>query len=331
MLQLKTKLVVFESVFANDCRAFIDYKRALGYKYMSEEGILKRFDTLCVSLNHSEKVLTKKLVEMYTALKPVEAPKSRALRASVMREFALYQRKRGGVDFLLPPGKQLISQFSPYIFTTDEIRRFLCVADNMSPTPLSPNAHIVYPLLFKVLYCCGLRISEALNLKREDADLNNGVLLIKNSKFEKERVIVMSKTLTEACCDYAVNIHTGHDYEYFFPAHDGGFIHKNTVYCKYRILLWKAGISHGGRGKGPRLHDLRHTFAVHCLNNWVKNGRDAYVLLPSLCTYLGHSKITKTEQYLRLVPEMHGTIIVQSDTAFPNIIPTIPTELWEVE
>jgi len=331
MLQLRSKPVIFESVFADDCRAFVDYKRTLGYKYKSEEWILKHFDNLSASLNHSEKVLTKNLVEEFTALKPGEAPKSRSLRASVMREFALYRRKRGGTDFLLPPGKQLLTQFSPYIFTTDEINRFLYVADNIASTPISPYAHIVYPLLFKVLYCCGLRISEALGLKRTDVDLNNGILLIKNSKFEKERIVTMSKSLTEACHDYAARIHTNYDYEYFFPAQDGGFIHKATVYCKYRNLLWKAGISHGGRGAGPRLHDFRHTFAVHCLNNWVKNGRDAYVLLPSLCAYLGHSHITNTEQYLRLVPEMHGTVITLSNAAFPNIIPTIPPELWEVE
>ncbi len=90
---------------------------------------------------------------------------------------------------------------------------------------------------------------------------------------------------------------------YFFPAPDGGFYDTSTIYDIFRKCLFDAGIPHRGRGKGPRLHDLRHSFAVHILNKWSSEGKDIYTCLPILRTALGHDRITTTEKYLRLVPK----------------------------
>ena len=87
-----------------------------------------------------------------------------------------------------------------------------------------------------------------------------------------------------------------------------------------------AGIPHGGRGKGPRLHDLRHTFAVHMLNMWAVQGRDLYVALPILSVYLGHTSLKSTEQYLRLVPEAYAQITLAFEAGFGDVFPEVADE-----
>lgn len=84
---------------------------------------------------------------------------------------------------------------------------------------------------------------------------------------------------------------------------------EHAFYSRFREILWFAGIPHQGRGKGPRVHDLRHTFAVHCLNKWVDEGRDIYTVLPILSNYLGHSSISATSHYLRLTPVQFPQIV----------------------
>jgi integrase len=128
----------------------------------------------------------------------------------------------------------------------------------MRQHPLS-NQHMSCPLLFRLLYCCGLRISEAINLKISDVDFENGVLLIKNSKFGKDRLIPVSAPLADMFVRYHTLFNRNHvPQDYFFRNKKGTPLHKKTVYKIYRDLLWKAGISHGGKGIGPRLHDFRY-------------------------------------------------------------------------
>ena len=124
---------------------------------------------------------------------------------------------------------------------------------------MAPRRHLIMPVLFRVLYCCGLRANEALKLKGEDVDLQQGILTIRNSKNGKTRYVPMSAELTKVCADYDKTRLVGPPgSDWFFAAPDGGRYDIRAIYDTFRTLLWKAGISHGGRGKGPRLHDFRH-------------------------------------------------------------------------
>ena len=119
------------------------------------------------------------------------------------------------------------------------------------------------------------------------------------------------------------------DESWLFPSSDKRRYSITAIYSRFRVLLRDCGISHGGRGRGPRLHDLRHTFSVHCLNNWVRNHNDPIVLLPVLSAYLGHSKISATEKYLRLIPQMNYDVVEKVSKSFPDIIPFVEPHLWE--
>jgi integrase len=115
--------------------------------------------------------------------------------------------------------------------------------------------------------------------------------------------------------------------EYFFPSPLGGKYKERTIYQYFRRFLWQAGISHGGRGYGPRLHDLRHTFAVHCLKRWVVDGVDLTVALPFLSTYLGHTGLKGTQRYLRLTAELFPGIVSAVETKFSEMIPEVNYEI----
>lgn len=107
----------------------------------------------------------------------------------------------------------------------------------------------------------------------------------------------------------------------FFPAPDGGPYSNDAAYVAFRQILRAAGISHGGRGQGPRPHDLRHTFAVHCLIRWYREGLDLDTQLPVLATYMGHRSIKGTQRYLRLTADLFPDVAARLETTFGRVIP----------
>ena len=187
--------------------------------------------------------------------------------------------------------------------------------------------YLVMPVLFRLLYTCGLRVSEALHLKVADVDLDAGVLAIYGAKGDKERLVGISDSMLAYMKSYRSNpLVTNTKSIYFFPAPDGGFYDTRTIYDIFRKCLFDAGIPHRGRGKGPRLHDLRHSFAVHILNKWSSEGKDIYTCLPILRTALGHDRITTTEKYLRLVPEAYMEVTEPFNDRFHTITEVLCNE-----
>ncbi len=182
-------------------------------------------------------------------------------------------------------------------------------------------------LLFRMLYGCGLRVSEALNLVMADVDLEQGVLHIRNSKFGKERLVPMSESLMFRCSQYVSNVGKHRkDEAAFFQTPGGEHYASHTIHYAWRQTLYYAGISYGGKGKGPRIHDLRHTFAVHCLQKWVEAGEDLNAKLPYLSAYMGHAGLSSTQQYLRLTAEAFPHIVSAMERNF-DVFPGKQVEL----
>lgn len=115
----------------------------------------------------------------------------------------------------------------------------------------------------------------------------------------------------------------------FFPKPDGTIYSEKAMYQNFRTLLWDAGISHGGKGNGPRLHDLRHTFAVHRLKRWAKQGCDVISMLPYLSAYMGHANLNATQSYLRLTVEAFPDILEVLEETYGCIIPRLEGVSYE--
>ena len=314
----------YRGVLAPLCKAFITEKRAVGYDYQSEAERLSDFSRFSENFIIPINTLPKEVVKAWIAPRPMEADRTRYHRFSTMCQFAEYMVRIGYPAYIpssTEAGKRHKS-FVPYIFTHDEIRRFFNTVDAMQPAERTsaPRRHLVMPVLFRLMYCCGLRLSEATALKGDDVDLHSGILTVRDSKFGKSRYIPMSEELTDFCGKYAATRLIGNPDDWFLPARDGGYYGNQSVYTAFRELIRKAGISHGGRGKGPRVHDLRHTFAVHCLQKWTENGADITTALPYLREYLGHEHFSATEQYLRMTAEVYPEISVLMQEQYGYIV-----------
>lgn len=316
--------VIFTSNLSELLNGYVAEQRAVGYKYIKGASLLKQLDIYLVESHLTEKRLTKEIVFHWTRKKPNETDSTRSGRISIVRGFAKYMVRLGYEAYIYPAAAVTITRYSyiPYIFTVSEIRNLFNACDNSPVSNASPNRNIILQLLIRMLYGCGLRISEALKLKLDDVDLENGTLLVREAKLGKDRLVPMAETLTEKCREYSNMVHKyGSSKDYLFPSPYGGHYKEGTVYKLFRDLLWKAGIPHSG--KGPRLHDLRHTFSVHCLKRWVLNGEDLTNLLPYLSTYLGHVDLRGTQHYLRLTAELYPTITASIEEHYSTLIPEV--------
>lgn len=321
---MTTKTEVFQSVLGELLDGYIKEKKAVGYKYKKGFSLLKRFDTLAFTEKLSEIKLPKELVLLWTEKNPNETASTRMGRISIIRGFATYMIRLGYEAYIFPATTNSVERYSyvPYIFSEIELKRIFNICDNYPVSNVSPYRHIVLPFLFRILYGCGLRISEALRLKLKDIDLDQGTLYIRNTKFGKERKVPMVDSLTTRCRLYIKNnFPLGSSDRFLFPSPFGGPYKDSTIYKLFRDIIWKAGISHSG--KGPRIHDIRHSFAVHCLKKWVLNEEDITNLLPYLSAYLGHVDLRGTQRYLRLTADLYPKIIETIEEGFSNLIPEV--------
>ncbi len=307
----------FYSVFAPLLYSFVEAKRLDGYKYNREVKELQGFDRFLRQLDQSN---IEEEIHNWLSKRSNESDKTFRLRNSVYRQFYLFIGKENRY-FPFPPyntAKMYGSGFVPYIFTHDEIHNLFKAIDTEKHTN---NAfYRCAPLLFRLLYGTGLRINEALSLLVSDCVIPQGLIIVRNGKNNNTRLVPISDSLKIRMEQYFVGLSYMQDSP-VFQSRTGNPLRKNTVYEWYRRVLWKAGIPHLGRGKGPRLHDLRHTFAVHSLQDAVNQGRDINAFLPILSTYLGHQKIKSTEQYLRLTAEAYPSMLEELNKLNASIIP----------
>ncbi len=314
--------ITMSGVFASLADDFIAFKRAQGYKYYSEAKILKRFCSFAEGYGLTSPVLTRELAMDWTAPRDGEAAKSRLHRVSVLNQFSKYLELTGHEVCILPGCHWNQGSFTPYIFTHAEMDKLFQAADHIRPIAQARDLHKELPVLFRLLYGCGLRVSEAVGLLCRDVDLEKGILTVREAKNGRDRLIPLSESLLKLLCDYWEN--TAYwlcDDDFFFPAPDRTILSPNTVYQRFRKVLWSAGIPYNGKGNGPRLHDIRHTFAVHTLQKWVETGEDLTAMLPVLSVFMGHKSMRATSRYLRLTAEVYPDVIQQVENTCAYVIP----------
>lgn len=322
MKPAETKKYPYSSVFADIFTEYIELNQAVGKKFDSDASAVWRFDKWCVANDVVDEILTREVYTKWCEINANERNTNHRIRINVMNRAVKFLREYGRCDFTPQPAPRVARSFTPYIFSHDEICLFFCAADNIKKKMQAPLAYKIYPLLFRMLYCCGLRLTEATSLRAEHVDLEKGILTVLNAKHNKDRLIPMSDSLTQLCRIYAEEaLPIGS--AFFFPAPDGGQLAAGTVYARFRDLLWKAGIPHGGRGKGPRLHDFRHSFSVHRLAEWSRNGIDLYTTIKILSVYLGHVDLASTQHYLRLTAEVFPEVTAKFETEFGNVFQEI--------
>jgi site-specific recombinase XerD len=212
----------------------------------------------------------------------------------------------------------------PYIYTEDELRRLLhCIAACLNP-PRKLEPHTLRAILL-LLYGAGLRVGEAVALTLADVDLPGAVITVRNTKFHKTRIVPLGFQLNQVIAQYAMRRETaGHSREGsapFFVLRRGAGVSVSILECAFRRLRRYAGVHRDdGARYQPRLHDMRHSFAVHRLTSWYQQGADVQKLLPQLATYLGHVSIAATQVYLTMTPELlHEASLCFEQYAFGEV------------
>lgn len=288
---------------------FLEYKRSMGYKY--DDGRMYVLRRILIDLNSyavDAPVLTEQMVWDIQKMRPDESRTSQTTRITLLRQLALYMNRLGHKAYILPSG--LLSDFPKTVFKASiysgqEIERliFFCDGYCKESRHMALSAKAVYPFLVRVLYACGLRISEALRLKSEDVDLKEKCLYIRESKNDKSRYVPISDSLAENLRIYEHMKETAeiqsHDGSYF-PAPDGYRYSRSAASRMIRVFIAQAGIRKTSKGSYPRIHDIRHTAAVRILENLDSKCLDLNLHLPLLSAFLGHDTFWETEQYLQL-------------------------------
>lgn len=312
---------VYNSIFQKEIHDFIELKRALGFSYESEAGSLRRIDTFLCENNLSEECITKELCDLWCRKRTYETVTNQASRISIMRVFCRYLNDIGIPAYIPPNGitKKRI-RYDAHIYTDEELQSFFDAVDKSKSVPDScPYRSDVMPVFFRILYTSGMRVSELRLARIRDINLEEGYINVHEAKNHKERLIPIHPLLIIKCKELKEKIHVASpDDEYFFMILPGKPMTLGNVYKNFRRYLEQAGISH--TGKGPRIHDFRHTYCVNLLRKWTDEGKDLIAHLPYMRTMLGHESFEETAYYLKLTAERFPYIKERMKESFPDLI-----------
>lgn len=306
------------------CQEFLEFKRATGFKYESEEKCLRYFVRYCLE-NYDTEYVPEDAIHEWINEDDNRGQKTKSNQKSVLLEWAKYMFSLGYMQMRIPDIRSTRNTaFIPHIFTACEMNAIWKTVDSIEPVKRYPNLHRCIPVLFRLLYSCGPRISEALAITKDDVNFDKNIITLRKTKFDKDRWIPMSDSMATVLTKYIEGLDGYHksDSPIFYYRY-GDVLTTETVYGRFRLTLEKSGIPYEGKLRGPRLHDFRHTFAVNAMNRMSDDGKDLYVSLPILSAYLGHSSIKATERYVRLTEDRLSTITDGIKLHLPNVFPEV--------
>lgn len=284
---------------------YLALRRGLGFDLRVTGWLLHAFARYADAIGHHEP-LTNDLATRW-ATSSQAGPAQVAQRLSVVRQFA---RHRAAFDPAteIPPAGLLgrpARRKSPHVYSDAEIAELLRAARGLRPRGgLRPQTYVT---LFSLLACTGLRVSEARRLTNRDVDLDASLLVIRETKFRKSRLVPLHPTAATALRGYAALRDSNAGVprsEHFFRMEHCAALRKRAVESTFGRLRFWLGWTAQGRARRPRIHDLRHTFAVRRLLRWSDEGTDLEQRILALATYLGHAKVTDTYWYLSAIPEL---------------------------
>jgi integrase len=284
---------------------YLALRRGLGFKLKRNGRFVREF-AAAMGKGGETRITTRYAIEWATNPQQLH-PSEWAARLSSIRAFARYWITIDTSTEIPPDGLLPFrpARANPYLYTDEEIRQLLDAAKSMSAQfPLHRNT---YHCLLGLLAVSGMRISEVLNLELRDIDWIEALLTIRSTKFGKSRLVPLHPTATMVLSDYVSlrnRIFSDCPTAAFFPSKTGARLDEGQVRRVFYRLSRQVGIRRALAGRGPRLHDFRHRFAVETLLRWYRSGDDVTRRLPTLSTYLGHAHVTDTYWYLTNTPEL---------------------------
>lgn len=284
---------------------YLVIRRALGFKLRGHERLLNDF------VDHLERAetstITIDLAVEWAVTWPGVQPHRWKQRLSAARGFARYLQ---GLDptVQVPPADLLPYRHhrrTPFLYTDSEIAAVLAEAGTLVPLLRA----VTFQTLIALVAATGMRIGEAIRLDRDDVDLRTGILLIRDTKFNKSRQLPLHPTTIAALQNYADQrdrLSRSPKTLSFFVSTVGTRLIDTIVHSVFVTVIGRVGLAPRAGSGRPRVHDLRHTFAVSTLRDWYRADLDVASKLPLLSAYLGHVGPASTYWYLQTDPELMG-------------------------
>jgi site-specific recombinase XerD len=278
---------------------YVDLNQSMGMRFHVDEAMLKAFHRHVgdVDLAGISPDVVVTFLQPRRRVTSTWLMKHRALRRFYQYGITRGLVARSPVPTVIP---RVTETFVPHIYSDDELRRLLAGVE--AHQTRDARCTIAAPTLrafLLLLYGTGLRLGEALALRREDVDLRAGMILIRDGKFYKSRHLPIGPRLTHALTEYLDTVP-----DWRSPAPSAFFVNRRGASMPHQTAWWNfASLRERVQVQG-RVHDLRHTFAVHRLLAWYREGADVQRRLPFLSTYLGHARIACTQRYLTMIPAL---------------------------
>ena len=313
----------FSSGFANDILAMIAFREQIGVT--TYEYLLSVFDRFCRKYYPNAAVLTREIILDWLTNEK-ERHNCVEHNAVAVRQLGKFIAAESKPAYILPNNVLPVrTRSSPQILTNKELQELFIAADHIDYPHPNSYTNVVAPVLFRLLYTCGLRPNEGRELKREHVDLTSGSILIVQNKQKKERIVVMSDDMRKLCVENKKKWRIiAADNPYFFPGENNQPYTAQQLGRLFRYCCRKVD---NGRGNAAfarvRPYDLRHRFATTIIQRWVTEKRDLYAMLPYLRAYMGHKSFASTEYYIHLLPETIMDISGIDWTVFESLIPEV--------
>ena len=319
---------VFRSRLSADLETFIVQKRAAGYPYLTSAKVLGYLDAMITEDFPKSRVLSKEICNAWIEKCSKLHQNTLLRRVTPVRQFGKYLAGTGKPAYIIPDGiphKQL--HYDAHIFTEAELKAFFTSIDRCKRSPYAPYRCYVIPVIFRLIFTCGLRSSEARMLSVDDVELATGRIFIRKSKGWEARILYVSADMLDLLRRYD-RIICQHlpGRKAFFPNQKGDYYHSsilNIWFHEFWNGLPEASVA---RGNKPRVHDLRHSYCVYRLNQWVKEKADLNALYPYLSEFVGHSNFADTDYYLTLAEPFYPEFEARMRKVNTAILPEVPHE-----
>ena len=326
-------MIRFESILKSELSEFISLRETCLSKSAFDHDChyLQKFDGYLARSGCEKKEISEELITEWVG-SLIGKSSSIANEVIVIRIF-LQHLNTAEIRVYIPPVPKVFDDYIPYIFSDMELAKIFMSADNIPMTKRQTNLNIQfeYPMVLRLMYSCGLRIGETLMLKMQDVDFDNGVLILKHTKGDKQRLVPMHCALTLILTNYCMAMGlTGKTDSFLFPSAIFGIpMSTHTALHRFEKILKQSDISLPGRQKyqrGPCLHCLRHVFAFKSFANAEMDGRGINDSVPYLSIYLGHNSLQETEKYLKFSSEMYPEAMELFEEYTTEIFPEVSYE-----
>jgi site-specific recombinase XerD len=289
--------------------AFLQFKRALGRKYRTEAAALRLLDAYLAEHNITAlQQIEPRIIDAFLVSRPREHARSYNHLVGTVRRFFDWALMQGMVDHnpVTASSRRVSGQRIPYLFSLDDARRLLEVARGLRSCSRAPHRALIYETVFALLYGLGLRVGEVSRLLVSDVRFDNATLLIRETKFYKSRLVPFGPIMGERLARYVKQRHGTYPSPEtpLFTFTKRGAVNECTFSLTFHSLLPRLALHIPAGVCTPRLHDLRHAFAVGTLLRWYRSGIDPNARLVRLSTFLGHADPASTAVYLTITEEL---------------------------